>query len=432
MSKFDIDFINLQKDSIDDLKNYLSNKRSENNDQREIEVKALLQTVKKDKDKALLELTKRFDGAELKELRVTEQEVEEAYKNVDSTYLPLLQRAKKRIYDYHSKQVKQSWMTTESGAMTGQIVRPLERVGVYVPGGKAFYPSSVLMNVLPAQVAGVEQIVMVTPPDQEGNINPYVLVAANEVGITEMYKLGGVQAVGALAYGTETVEKVDKIVGPGNIYVALAKKAVYGEVDIDSVAGPSEILVYGDDTANPAYVAADLLSQAEHDELASAVFVTTNQELMAKVEDAIEEQLKTLSREKIIRESLKNNGAFILVKDQKQGIDAINTIATEHLVLSVAEPMAMMTEIKHAGAIFMGHYTPESLGDYMAGPNHVLPTGGTARFASPLGVDDFIKRSSILSFSKEALFNLGEDVMAFAKMESLTAHANAVRVRMES
>ena len=379
--------------------------------------------------------TQDFDKADINasNIKVTEEEIKEAYDRLENPELvQVIRRSLKNIKEYHEKQKQYSWFDSKpDGSILGQKVTPLSRVGVYVPGGKAAYPSSVLMNVIPAKVAGVEQIVMVTPPGKDGKVNPNTLVAANEAGVDVIYKVGGAQAIAALAYGTESIAKVDKIVGPGNIYVALAKKAVFGYVSIDSVAGPSEILVLADETANPRYVAADLLSQAEHDELASAILVTTSEELANKVSEYVDMFVSKLKRKEILQKSLDNYG-YILVTDTMQAaIDTANDIASEHLEIVTKNPFDTMTRIKNAGAIFLGENSSEPLGDYFAGPNHVLPTNGTAKFFSPLSVDDFIKKSSIISYSREALEPLSEDIQKFAKAEGLTAHANSIRVRFE-
>lgn len=396
-------------------------------------VDAILADVKANKNSALFKYTKQFDGFDINEnnIKVTKEEIEEAYSLVDNELIEVLKKAAERIKAFHEKQKINSWLEpAKNGEMLGQLIRPLEKVGVYVPGGKAAYPSSVMMNIMPAKVAGVEKIIMTTPPSKEGKVNPTTIVAADIAGATDIYKVGGAQAIAALAYGTESIEKVDKIVGPGNIFVALAKRSVYGYVNIDSVAGPSEILVLADDSANPVYVAADLLSQAEHDELASAILITDSEKLAIKVKDELEKQTAVLERKEIIEKSLNNYGAVILVDNFDDAIDLCNKVAPEHMEICTKEPFSLLPKIQNAGAIFLGHYTPEPLGDYMAGPNHVLPTGGTARFFSPLSVDDYIKKSSILSFSKEALESLGEDVIKFANAEGLTAHANSVRVRL--
>lgn len=421
----------------DAKKNILADllKRDPNNyDQYAESVNAIVEDVKKRKDQALFEYTKKFDGADLNSsnIRVTEEEIQEALNTIDAKLLEVMKKAMKNIRAYHEKQKQYSWFDSQpNGTMLGQKVTALESVGVYVPGGKASYPSSVLMNIIPAEVAGVERIVMVTPPGKDGKVNPVTLAAAHIAGATEVYKVGGAQAVAALAFGTESIPRVNKIVGPGNIYVALAKKAVYGHVSIDSIAGPSEILVIADETANPRFVAADLLSQAEHDELASAILVTTSQELAQKVSKEIEEFLKTLSRREILEKSLNNYGYLLVVDTLEDAIDTANEIASEHLEIVTKNPFEVMTKIKNAGAIFIGEYSSEPLGDYFAGPNHVLPTNGTAKFFSPLGVDDYIKKSSIIYYSKEALEPIHKDIIQFAESEQLTAHANSIRVRFE-
>ena len=398
-------------------------------------VNAILSDIRKNGDKALLEYTKKFDKADInaENILLTKAEIKEAYAQVDKELIEVIEKSAARIADFHQKQKINSWLEpAENGEMLGQLIRPLARVGVYVPGGKAAYPSSVLMNIVPAKVAGVKEIVMTTPPNAEGKVNPTTIVAADIAGVDKIYKVGGAQAIAALAYGTESVPRVDKIVGPGNIFVALAKRSVYGYVNIDSVAGPSEILILADDSANPVYVAADLLSQAEHDELASAVLVTTSKELAEKVRAEVEKQTAVLERKDIINKSIDNYGAIIVAENTDIACELCNSIAPEHMEVCTREPFALLPKIRNAGAIFLGHYTPEPLGDYMAGPNHVLPTGGTARFFSPLSIDDYIKKSSIISFSKDALGALGEDVIKFANAEGLTAHANSVRVRIES
>lgn len=418
-------------------KNILENllKRSPNQyGQYESAVAGIIETVKKQGDKALFSYARQFDKAELNNsnFKVTSQEIEEAYKKVDSSLVEVMQRAMKQIWSYHEKQKRYSWFDSETnGVIVGQKITPINKVGVYVPGGKAAYPSSVLMNVIPARVAGVEQIIMTTPCDSNGEVTPTTLVAAKIAGVTEIYKTGGAQAIAALAFGTESVPKVDKIVGPGNIYVALAKKAVYGYVSIDSIAGPSEILVLADETANPRFVAADLLSQAEHDEMASGILVTTSEILAKEVQKEIEGFLKELSRKEILEKSLEQYGYLLVAKTMEEAIDVVNEIASEHLEIVTKNPFDIMTKIKHAGAIFLGEYSSEPLGDYFAGPNHVIPTNGTSKFFSPLNVDDFIKKSSIISYSKEALKEVKEDIIQFAKAEGLTAHANSIAVRFE-
>ena len=397
-------------------------------------VAEILLNIKTKGDEALFEYTKNFDKADINadNIVVTEAEIEEAYSLVDPELIEVIRKAIVNIRSFHEKQKQYSWFDSKpDGSILGQKVTPLSRVGVYVPGGKAAYPSSVLMNVIPAKVAGVEQIVMVTPPGKDGKVNPNTLVAANEAGVDVIYKVGGAQAIAALAYGTESIAKVDKIVGPGNIYVALAKKAVFGYVSIDSVAGPSEILVLADETANPRYVAADLLSQAEHDELASAILVTTSEELANKVSEYVDMFVSKLKRKEILQKSLDNYGYILVTDTMQDAIDTANDIASEHLEIVTKNPFDTMTRIKNAGAIFLGENSSEPLGDYFAGPNHVLPTNGTAKFFSPLSVDDFIKKSSIISYSREALEPLSEDIQKFAKAEGLTAHANSIRVRFE-
>lgn len=400
----------------------------------EAAVGEILSNVRANKDAALFKYTKDFDKADINasNIVVTKEEIEEAYTKVDPKLVNVIRKALKNIKEYHEKQKQYSWFDSKpDGTILGQKVTALSRVGVYVPGGKAAYPSSVLMNVIPAKVAGVEQIIMCTPPDHEGKVYPTTLVAANEAGVDVIYKAGGAQAIAAMAYGTESVPKVDKICGPGNIYVALAKKAVFGYVSIDSVAGPSEILVIADETANPRYVAADLLSQAEHDEMASAILITTSNELARKVSDEIDGFLKELSRSEIISKSLDNYGYILLVDNIDDAVDAANEIASEHLEIVTKDPFNTMTKIKNAGAIFLGEYSSEPLGDYFAGPNHVLPTNGTAKFFSALSVDDFIKKSSIISYSRNALEEIHNDIETFATAEHLTAHANSIKVRFE-
>ena len=400
----------------------------------ESRVQAIIQNIKENGDEALFSYTKQFDKADINasNVKVTDEEFEEAYKAVDPALLDVIRKALVNIESYHELQKQNSWFkSTPQGTMLGQKVTPLEKVGVYVPGGKAVYPSSVLMNIMPAKVAGVDKIIMTTPCNAEGKVNPAVLVAAKEAGADKIYKVGGAQAIAALAYGTESIPKVDKIVGPGNIYVALAKKAVYGHVSIDSIAGPSEILVVADETANPRYVAADLLSQAEHDELASAILVTTSEKLAHEVSDQVDGFLKELSRAEIISKSLDNYGYILLADTMEDVIDVANEIASEHLEIQTKNPFEVMTKIRNAGAIFIGEYASEPLGDYFAGPNHILPTNGTAKFFSPLSVDDFIKKSSIISYSREALQKVHKDIESFAKAEQLTAHANSIHVRFE-
>lgn len=400
----------------------------------EAAVKEILEKVREEGDRALFAYTKKFDRAEITEqnVQVTEEEIREAYEAVDPDLVDVIRKSLVNIRSYHEKQKQNSWFTSsEDGTMLGQKVTPLEKVGVYVPGGKAVYPSSVLMNIVPAKVAGVDRIIMTTPPGPDGKVNPSTLVAAKEAGADEIYKAGGAQAIGALAYGTQSIPKVDKIVGPGNIFVALAKKAVYGHVSIDSIAGPSEILVLADDSANPRFVAADLLSQAEHDELASAILITTSRELAEKVSCEVDEFVKRLSRKEIIQKSLDQFGYILLAETMDQAVEAANAIASEHMEIVTRNPFEVMMKVRNAGAIFIGEYSSEPLGDYFAGPNHVLPTNGTAKFFSPLSVDDFIKKSSIVYYSREALKKIHKDVEQFAASEQLTAHANSIAVRFE-
>ena len=397
-------------------------------------VNDIITNVRSNGDAAIFDYTKRFDGADINtsNIRVTKEEIEEAYTLVDPELIDVIRKALVNIKEYHEKQRQYSWFDSKpNGTMLGQKVTPLATTGVYVPGGKAVYPSSVLMNVIPAKVAGVEKIVMVTPPGKDGKVNPNTLVAANEAGADEIYKVGGAQAIAALAFGTESIPKVDKIVGPGNIYVALAKKAVYGYVSIDSIAGPSEILVLADETANPRYVAADLLSQAEHDELASAILVTTSKELAEAVSVEVDKFIAELSRKEIMSKSIENYGYILVAESMQDAIDAANDIASEHLEIMTKNPFEVMTKIKNAGAIFIGEYSSEPLGDYFAGPNHILPTNGTAKFFGPLSVDDFVKKSSIIYYSREALEPIHKDIIKFATSEQLTAHANSIKVRFE-
>ncbi len=400
----------------------------------EASVAEILARVKNGGDAELFACTREFDRAEItaETVRVTEAEIQEAYTQVDEALVDVIRKALVNIRSFHEKQRQNSWFTSETnGTMLGQKITPLARVGVYVPGGKAVYPSSVLMNVVPAKVAGVEQIVMTTPPGKDGKVNPATLVAANEAGVDVIYKAGGAQAIAALAYGTESIPKVDKIVGPGNIFVALAKKAVYGHVSIDSIAGPSEILVLADETANPRYVAADLLSQAEHDELASAILITTSRELADAVDLEVKGFTEKLSRKEIIEKSLDNFGYILIAETMDEAIAAANEIASEHMEIVTANPFEVMMKVKNAGAIFIGEYSSEPLGDYFAGPNHILPTNGTAKFFSPLSVDDFVKKSSIIYYSREALKKIHKDIEQFAASEQLTAHANSIAVRFE-
>ena len=426
--------VTLTKESTKDILENLLKRSPSSYGKYEMAVAQILDKVKQEKDQALFGYTKEFDKADItaENIRVTEEEIKEAYEQVAPSLLAVIRKALVNIRTYHEKQRQNSWFTSsENGTMLGQKVTPLYRVGVYVPGGKAVYPSSVLMNIVPAKVAGVPNIVMCTPPGRDGKVYPTTLVAAREAGADVIYKVGGAQAVAAMAFGTESIPKVDKIVGPGNIFVALAKKAVYGHVSIDSVAGPSEILVLADDTANPHYVAADLLSQAEHDEMASAILITTSTELAKKVQSEIEGYLKVLSRREIIEKSLENFGYILIAEDMDEAIEAANEIASEHLEIVTANAFEVMMKIRNAGAIFIGEYSSEPLGDYFAGPNHVLPTNGTAKFFSALSVDDFIKKSSIVYYSREALKEIHKDIVQFATAEQLTAHANSIAVRFE-
>ena len=426
--------VRLTKESTKDILENLLKRSPNNYGKFEAAVADILANVKEKGDEALFSYTKEFDKVEVtpETIRVTEAEIEEAYKAVDASLLEVIRKALVNIRSYHEKQRQNSWFTsTENGTMLGQKVTPLNRVGVYVPGGKAVYPSSVLMNIVPAKVAGVPHIVMTTPPGKDGKVNPSALVAAKEAGADEIYKVGGAQAIGALAYGTASIPKVDKIVGPGNIFVALAKKAVYGHVSIDSIAGPSEILVLADETANAHYVAADLLSQAEHDEMASAILITTSTELAQNVEKEIEGYLKVLSRKEIIEKSLENFGYILIAEDMDEAIEAANEIASEHMEIVTKNAFEVMMKVRNAGAIFIGEYSSEPLGDYFAGPNHVLPTNGTAKFFSALSVDDFIKKSSIVYYSRSALQEIYKDIIQFASSEQLTAHANSIAVRFE-
>ncbi len=426
--------VNLTKEATENILENLLKRSPNNYGDFEGSVAEIVANVRKNKDEAIFEYSKKFDGADINadNILVTEEELKEAYEKVDETLLNVMRKALVNIRSYHEKQKQNSWIATEdNGAILGQKVTPLQRVGVYVPGGKAVYPSSVLMNIVPAKVAGVDEIIMTTPPGRDGKVNPSTLVAAKEAGADKIYKVGGAQAIAALAFGTESIPKVDKIVGPGNIYVALAKKAVFGYVSIDSIAGPSEILVLADETANARYVAADLLSQAEHDEMASAILVTTSQKLAEEVSKEVDGFVAELSRKEIIQKSLDQFGYILVADDMETAIATANEIAPEHLEIITVNPFETMTKIRNAGAIFLGEYSSEPLGDYFAGPNHVLPTNGTAKFFSPLGVDAFVKKSSIISYSREALQPIYRDIVQFAECEQLTAHANSIRVRFE-
>jgi histidinol dehydrogenase len=428
-----IEIIDIRKNKENDLyRRLVSRNHMESGEVLQV-VSQVVEDIRKNGDQALFDYTRKFDGVELKpeSIKVTPEEIAEAYSRVDSELIEVIRRAKRNIEAFHARQKENSWFSTEKdGVILGQLYRPLEVVGVYVPGGTAAYPSSVLMNIVPARVAGVERVIMVTPPKAQG-INPAVLVAAKEAGVDEIYKIGGSQAIAALALGTESIPKVDKIVGPGNIYVAMAKKMVYGYCDIDAVAGPSEITVIADDTANPRFVAADLLSQAEHDVLSSAILVTTSEKLAQEVKLELEKQGKLLARFDILKKSLEDYGAAVIVENLEEAVEVVNRIAPEHLELCVEEPFNLLGDIRNAGAIFLGHYASEPLGDYFAGPNHVLPTSGTARFFSPLTIGDFMKKSSVISYTRKALLNVKEDVIRFAEAEGLSGHANAIRVRFE-
>ena len=426
--------LQLNSETKQELLGNLLNRNPGSYTQYEQTVNEIIENVRNNGDKALFDYTLKFDKCELdaSKVTVTRQEIEDAYAKLSPDFIEVMKKSADNIRVFHEKQKRNSWIETkEDGSILGQRILPIEISGVYVPGGKAAYPSSVLMNVVPAKVAGVERIIMCTPPQADGSVNPGTLVAADIAGVDEVYKVGGAQAIAAMAFGTESIPKVDKITGPGNIFVALAKKACFGHVSIDSIAGPSEILVLADDTANARYVAADLLSQAEHDELASAILVTTSQRLADEVAKEIEEFLKTLSRADIIRKSLDNYGYIFIADTMEDAIDAANAVASEHLEIITSNPFEFMTKIKNAGAIFLGEYSSEPLGDYFAGPNHILPTNRTARFFSPLNVDDFMKKSSIIAYSKEALEKVHKDIELFAKEESLTAHANSIAVRFE-
>ena len=425
--------LQLTKETKHNILNDLLKRSPNHYTEFEDRVADIIAAVRKDQDAAVFSYTKKFDGADItsENVKVTDAEIKEAYAKVDEKLLSVIRKAKENIRIYHEKQKQYSWFDSEeSGILLGQKVTAIQTAGVYVPGGKAVYPSSVLMNVLPAKVAGVDRIIMTTPPEADGSVYASTLVAAKEAGVDEIYKVGGAQAIAAMAFGTQSIPKADKIVGPGNIYVALAK-AVFGYVSIDSIAGPSEILVLADETANPQFVAADLLSQAEHDELASAILITTSQTLAKQVSEEIDRFTEVLSRKEIISKSLENYGYILIAETMEEAIAAANDIASEHLEIVTENAYEVMTKIRNAGAIFIGEYSSEPLGDYFAGPNHVLPTNGTAKFFSPLGVDDFIKKSSVISYSKEALEAVYQDIAQFAECEKLTAHANSIRVRFE-
>ncbi|MBQ9302243.1 histidinol dehydrogenase [Butyrivibrio sp.] len=427
--------VKLTKETKDELLGNLLKRNPGSYIEYENTVNEIINNVRENGDKALFDYTLKFDRFAVNEktIKVTRKEIEEAYKELSDDFVEVMKKSAKNIRVFHEKQKRNTWIDTkEDGSILGQRILPIEISGVYVPGGKAAYPSSVLMNVVPAKVAGVEKIIMCTPPSKDGKVNAGTLVAADIAGVTEIYKVGGAQAIAAMAFGTASVPKVDKITGPGNIFVALAKKACFGHVSIDSIAGPSEILVLTDETANPRYVAADLLSQAEHDELASSILITTSQDIADKVSKEIDEFLKTLSRSEIIKKSLENYGYIFVADNMDDAIDAANAVASEHLEIITKNPFETMTKIKNAGAIFLGEYSSEPLGDYFAGPNHILPTNRTARFFSPLSVDDFVKKTSIISYSQEGLYKVHKDIELFAKEEGLTAHANSIAVRFEN
>ncbi len=429
-----LSIINYDKDNCKNIVEQILNRSQIENQSVQSTVNEIIKQVKENGDKALFDYTEKFDKVKIdvNTIKVTQNEIEEAYKKTDTKLIDVIKKSAKRIKNFHEKQKSNSWFdTSANGEIMGQMVRAIENVGVYVPGGKAAYPSSVIMNVMPAKVAGVKNIVMTTPAQKDNTIYPTTIVAAKEAGVDNIYKVGGAQAIAALAFGTESVPKVDKIVGPGNIYVALAKRSVYGYVNIDSVAGPSEILIIADDSANPIFVAADMLSQAEHDELASSILITTDEQLAIEVNEQLDIQTQNLERKNIIKKSFENFGAIIVVKTIDEATQLVNKIAPEHLEVCVNSPFEVLPKIQNAGAIFLGHYSPEPLGDYMAGPNHVLPTGGTAKFFSPLSVNDFVKKSSIISFDRNALYALHKDIIDFAEAEGLTAHANAIKVRFK-
>ena len=393
-------------------------------------VKSILEDVKQNGDNALKKYAKMFDNAEIENLEVTQEEIDEAYKNTDEKFKETLKLAYNNIEKFHKKQLRNSYITNEEdGIVMGQIINPIEKVGVYIPGGTAVYPSSLLMNVVPAKVAGVNEIVLVSPPNKEGKINNNILAAAKVAGVNRVFKTGGAQAIAALSYGTESIPKVYKIVGPGNIYVAMAKRLVFGEVSIDMVAGPSEVLIIADETASPIHIAADMLAQAEHDKLASSILITTSKEIAEKTKEELYKQLEKLSRKDIAMESIENNGRIIITETIDEAIYISNEIAPEHLEISIKDPFSVLSKVKNAGSIFLGDYTPEALGDYLSGANHVIPTSGTAKFASPLSVDDFIKKSYITYYTKDALEKVKDNVINFAEHESLEAHANSVRIR---
>lgn len=426
--------VQLNKQTKENLLNDLLKRSPNNYSQFETAVNDIIANVKKDQDQAVFRYTKQFDKYELtaENIKVTPEEIKDAYTKLDAALVEVIRSSAENIRTFHTKQLRNSWFDSkEDGTILGMKITPIGKAGVYVPGGKAAYPSSVLMNVIPAKVAGVGKIIMTTPPQADGSVYPGTLVAADIAGVDTIYKVGGAQAIAAMAFGTQSIPKVDKITGPGNIFVALAKKAVYGYVSIDSIAGPSEIMVLADESANPRYVAADLLSQAEHDELASAILITTSEELAKKVSAEVDSFTGTLSRKEIIQKSLDNYGYILVAETMQDAIDAVNEIASEHLEILTRNPFDVMTRIRNAGAIFLGKYASEPLGDYYAGPNHILPTNGTAKFFSPVNVDDFMKKTNIISYSREALEKVHKNIELFAESEGLTAHANSIRVRFE-
>lgn len=423
--------VKLSDVNIKTIANDLNQRGSQNDLNVEVIVSDILKEVREQGDLALREYTKKFDKVDLSNFEVSESEINEAFESVEKSFIEAIIKAKENIIEYHSKQKKEGYVITrEDGTILGQRIMPLSKVGVYVPGGTAAYPSSVLMNVIPAKVAGVDEIIMITPPSKDGGINPYIAATAKVAGVTKIFKVGGAQGIAALAYGTESIPKVDKVVGPGNVFVATAKKQVYGIVDIDMIAGPSEILVIADKDANPRYVAADLMSQAEHDVLASSILVTNSEKLISEVNTELKIQLKRLGRKDIIESSITNYGMAILCDNLDEAIEVSNLIAPEHLEILVENPMQYLGKIKNAGSVFLGENTPEPVGDYMAGTNHVLPTNGTARFYSPLSVDEFTKKSSFVQYSKAAIIKDANQIINMANHEGLTAHANSVKVRL--
>lgn len=422
--------VSVDSKSIDAVISKLENRESSYKEIDE-KVEIIIKEVIEKGDTALKKYTLLFDGADIENLKVSQQEIDSAYSMVEEKYINIIKQAKENIEEFHKKQLTKSWFTnSDNGIILGQMINPIERAGIYVPGGKAAYPSTVLMNAIPAKVAGVSSIVMVTPPDRNGNINPYILAAAKLAGVDEIYKLGGAQAIAALAYGTETIEKADKITGPGNIYVARAKKMVFGTVDIDMIAGPSEICIIADEKANPKYIAADLFSQAEHDEMAAVSLITTSKQQAEEVIKFLHSDIENLSRKSIISKSLEDHGNIYLTDNLETAFNICNNLAPEHLEIMLPDPFSYISKIKNAGAVFLGSYSPEPLGDYFAGPNHTLPTGGSAKFSSPLGVDDFIKKSSIIYYSREELDKVNKDIQYFAEKEGLDAHANSLKVRL--